>query len=132
MDIAQLRAFGQTVTLGYGTRELIAQRIEWCADRIAELERENAELKTIVRARTHRENGCICEQCVADEYETAKVVEEVRKDAERYRWLRKIATYHGAPIFNRPKQGGYWWEMLVPYLPGEHKSLDDAIDALHL
>lgn len=40
---------------------------------------------------------------------------ERRKDAERYRWLR-----------------GYWWEMLVPYLHGEHNSLDDAIDALHL
>lgn len=52
-------------------------------DQDKEIERltaENAKLLTIIRERTHRSKGCICENCVEDEHDTAKVIEGVRAE----------------------------------------------------
>lgn len=47
----------------------------------AEIER----LKTIVRVRTHREHGCICEKCVESEHDVARVVAALRAELDAVR-----------------------------------------------
>lgn len=54
---------------------------------VQKLEAENAKLLEIVKARTHREKGCICERCVEGEYHTAKIIESVRSDNAALREL---------------------------------------------
>lgn len=56
-------------------------------------------------------------------------IEGLRKDAERMAAIRRLATHHGAPSRAHPFMDGFWWNIAVPYVPGEHKTLDDAIDA---
>lgn len=41
-------------------------------------QRDRDRLALIVRERTHRVGGCLCERCVEDEYQTAKVIAEIR------------------------------------------------------
>jgi hypothetical protein len=50
---------------------------------------EIARLSTIARARTHRELGCFCPDCVEDEHAAARRFEELTLEAER---LRPIET----------------------------------------
>ena len=47
-------------------------------DDVAELRERFSRLALIVRERTHRVGGCLCERCVEDEYQTAKVAAELR------------------------------------------------------
>jgi len=43
---------------------------------------ENEQLRAIVRVRTHREHGCICERCVESEYDVARVVAALRAELD--------------------------------------------------
>lgn len=49
------------------------------------LRAENDRLREIIRVRTHREYGCICERCVESEYDVARVVDALRAELDTVR-----------------------------------------------
>ena len=73
------------------------------SNQLAAKDAEIARLKLIVRERTHRERGCICEGCVEDEYQTAKVIESLRQQIEL---LKDMVTRLAAALVEVDKKQG--------------------------
>lgn len=96
--------------------------------RIAELEQhvaalleKNRKMEVIVRERTHRTKGCLCERCLEQEFYEAEVIAAMRADAERYRWVRDWFAVEDVERL----------EEIRGHVPHESESLrfDAAVDA---
>ena len=58
---------------------------------VAPILSENERLRTIVRVRTHRDKGCLCERCIADEYEQAAAIEKLEQELASYRSVCNVS-----------------------------------------
>lgn len=78
---------------------------------IDDLQERVAKLELIVRARTHRTLGCLCERCAEGEYDTARVVEDLR--AANSRLLDALCGIENSPPAELPRDTGPWAHNLI-------------------
>lgn len=138
--IERLRVEKDGYASGFDTQhaeiERLQARIAELEQQVAALREKNRKMEIIVRERTHRKIGCLCERCLEHEFQVAELVAALRADAERYAFLLEILSFElGVTETTKEDQFLAWWyvqstaEHFVTDSTTPPGSLSVAIDA---